>query len=179
MSTLRNTISFAGLAAVIILLSSSCQSGGDSSKVLVTANNESIKLMPGDKPLELKYMDKATFEKYDLYFNSATNYQAPLNKIFINRGCTYYYGIPVSNSVADLYRQFSEKYGNRIITETLLADTTEGKIMARDSVYFILAEIVKTPGKSILLTGVISTDSVRIRDHYEKSDLKTRIINGK
>ena len=161
------------------LLIASCLNDKGDDQGALTINNEVIKLAAGEKSTAINKLDKFTFQEYQRNFNSVNSLQCPLNKVFHSNACRFYYGIPLNSSVPSLYNAYLNYWGNKKITSAILADSSEGKIVAKDSANYILAEFMMTPGKNILLGGAVSSDSSLIMSYYEQSNLKTRISNEK
>ncbi len=154
----------------------SCQSG-EKSKTITIAGNETIQLEADEKPMDLVKLDKVTMKKYEYYFNSLPGIQVPLNKVFFSRHSTFYYGVPIDGDVLRLYDVFLKKYGTTKIISAIQADTSDAKLLAKDSVNYILVQIIKTPAKNILLGGAVGKDSTAMRHYYESGNLRTRILN--
>jgi hypothetical protein len=155
---------------------SSCQSG-DTEDRLVTANGEIIKLEQGEKSTKVNKMDKFTFEAYQRYFNSITTYQCPLNKAFHSSKIRFYYGLPINVKIPVLYNSYLERWGSSKVVSCIQPDSSHAEILVKDSLNFILFELLLTSKNNFLLGGAVSTDSETIMSLYKEGNLKARILN--
>lgn len=166
------------IAAMAIVLVS-CASGADEAGVLTTANNVKINLADDEKKMELNQVDKFVYKKYDKYYNSIKDHQVPLNKVFANRTCRFYYGIPLSGSVKELYDAYIKKYGDSVIDKNMASDMMSRSIFAKDSGNFFIISVIKTQKNSLLVGGVIGSDSAQIMQYFQENNLRTRIQDEK
>lgn len=179
MRTRKKQWMYVVVSAISLLVFGACQTNEDSKDRLITANNEVIKLADGEKAVASAHAGNAATGKYKKYFNSSAQYQAPLNKVFFGHACTFYYGIPLSDDAGALYTTILEAWKAKTIATAISADSSDGKLFIKDSLTYVLVEVIRTPRNNILLAGAVGNDSALLMSYYQNSNLRTRISDDK